>query len=90
MATSRTMLDVTRDELMKVGGLTPALHPLITSVTNSITNYTVHDRMKAVVAVHHIVTFASQFNRKVELWDGSPIPVNAVSFVLCSSGSGLK
>jgi hypothetical protein len=82
------MLDVTREELMKVGGLTPALHPLITSVTNAITNYTVHDRMKAVVAVHHIVAFAAQFNRKIELWDGTPVPINAVSFSICASGAG--
>jgi hypothetical protein len=46
--------------------------------------------MKAVVAVHHIVAFAAQFNRKVELWDGTPVPINAVSFSICASGSGLK
>ena len=83
-----TMLDITKQELDKVGGLTPTLHPLIESISNAITNYTVPHKMKSVVAVHHIVAFASQFNRKIELWDQTIVPINSVSFVICGSGVG--
>jgi hypothetical protein len=44
--------------------------------------------MKAVVAVSHIMLFASQFRRNVELWDETSVPINAIGVVICDSGSG--
>ncbi len=83
-----SMLTITKNELDKLHALEPVLHPLVNAVTDAITNYTVPDKMKSVVAVHHIVVFASQFNRKIQLWDGTMVPINAVSFVICGSGVG--
>lgn len=83
-----TMLEVTKEELNKVQALTPTLHPLITSITNAITHYSVPHKMKSVIAVHHIIAFAAQFNRKIELWDQTQVPINGISFVICGSGVG--
>ena len=83
-----TMLELTKHKLDAVEALTPKLHPVIEQVTRAITNYTVHPRMKAVIAVSHIMLFASQFRRNIEMWDGTEVPINSIGVVLCDSGAG--
>ena len=83
-----SMLDLTKSELQSLGALTPKLNPLIQRVTGAIPYPTVSDRMKAVIAVTQITAFASQFRRNIELWDGTPVPINAISFITVGSGAG--
>lgn len=83
-----SMLDLARNELESLGALTPKLNAIIQRVTNAIPFPTVSERMKAVIAVTQITTFASQFRRNLQLWDNTPVPINAISFVIVGSGAG--
>jgi hypothetical protein len=42
--------------------------------------------MKAVIAATQLTSFASHFRRNVLLFDGTEVPVNAISFVITGSG----
>ena len=84
----QSMLDLTKTELDKLGALTPTLHPAIQQVVRAIVNPNVHLRMKATIAVSHIMLFAAQFRRNIELWDGTLVPINTIGVVLCDSGAG--
>jgi hypothetical protein len=82
------MLELTQSELDKLGALTPTLHPAIQQVVRAIVNPNVHPRVKATIAVSHIMLFASQFRRNIELWDGTSVPINAIAVALMDSGAG--
>ena len=82
------MLSITKAELDKHNALTPSLAPHIQGIVNAITFTTVDPRMKAVIAVAQLTTFASQFKRRIELWDDTLVPINAISMVITGSGGG--
>jgi len=82
------MLDYTREALDKAGAFIPAVNPYIEQVTNAIPFPTVPDRMKTVIAISQVTTYASQFRRNMVLWDDSVVPINAISFVITGSGAG--
>lgn len=84
----KTMLDYTRDVLHEQGAFTPEVNKHIEQVTNAIPFSTVPDRMKTVISVAQITTYASQFRRNMVLWDDSTVPINAISFVITGSGAG--
>lgn len=42
--------------------------------------------MKLTIAVSELMTFASQFRRNINHWDGTPVPINSISFVVTGSG----
>lgn len=82
------MLQLTRQELEKHSALTPQLNKHTDQIVKAIPFSTVSDRMKAVIAVSQITTFASQFKRKILLSDDTLVPINAISFVITGSGKG--
>ena len=82
------MLDYTREALDKAGAFVPAVNPYIEQITNAIPFPTVPDRMKTVIALAQLTTYASQFRRNITLWDDSIVPINAISFVITGSGAG--
>jgi hypothetical protein len=79
------MLSLTRDELNKYDALTPKLNQHIANITDAIP-FNISPHMKAVIAVTQITTFAAQFRRNVELYDGTEVPINAISFIVSGSG----
>lgn len=82
------MLEITKEELNKHNALVPSLNPHIQRIVNAIPYTTVDPRMKAVIAVSQLTSFASQFRRNVYLWDETSVPINAISFVITGSGGG--
>jgi len=82
------MLELTKAELNKHKALTPATNNYIDQVMRAIPSPTIDTRMKAVVAVAQLTSFASQFRRNVMLWDDTSVPINAISFIITGSGSG--
>ena len=84
-----SMLDKTRKYLEEAGAFSEGQNYYVDKVINSITFPTIPFRMKAVIAVSQITTFASQFRRNIKMWDGiTDVPVNAISFVITGSGAG--
>lgn len=81
------MLDTTKQELDKYNALTPTLNSHIKKIVDAIP-FNVNPRMKAVIAISQLTTFASQFRRNLLLWDDASIPVNAIAFVIKGSGAG--
>ena len=82
------MLEQIKDYLNSKNVLNAQFNTAIQTVMGTINNQTVPERMKAVIAVSHIVNFTSQFRRNMVLWDGTEVPLNAISFVLTNSGTG--
>lgn len=82
------MLKVTKAELDKHDALNPIINTHIQRVINAIPFPTVDERMKAVIALSQVTAFASQFRRNIMLWDGTSVPINAISFVITGSGGG--
>jgi hypothetical protein len=83
-----TMLQLTKDELDTHSALVPQLNSHIQHVVNAIPFTTVASSMKSVIAATQITAFASQFRRNILLWDGTEVPINAISFVITGSGGG--
>lgn len=83
-----TMLQLTREELDKHNVFSPQLNTHLTEVVNAIPFTTVSSNMKAIIAATQITAFASQFRRNILLWDGTEVPINAISFVITGSGNG--
>jgi len=81
------MLDITKQELEKHKALTPQLNSHIKQIVDAIP-YNVPASMKAVIAVTQITAFASQFRRNINLWDGTSVPINTISFIIMGSGGG--
>lgn len=82
------MLALTKAELDKHNALQPYLNSHIQHVVNAIPFTTVAASMKSVIAATQITAFASQFRRNILLWDGTEVPINAISFVITGSGGG--
>lgn len=82
------MLELTKQELDKHSALIPSLNHNTQQVVNAIPFTTVDPRMKAVIATTQITAFASQFRRNILIWDGTEVPINAISFVVTGSGGG--
>lgn len=82
------MLELTKEELNKYEALTPGLNKHTQQVVDSIVFQNVDPRVKAVIAVAQITNFASQFKRKIRLYDDTLVPINAISFVIMGSGAG--
>lgn len=82
------MLDLLKAELDELEALTPKLNHITQMVVNAIPFTTVHERMKATVAISQISHFASQFKRNIVLPDGTPVPINSIAFVIKGSGYG--
>ena len=60
----------------------------IAELSKAIPITTIPQRMKYTLAASELVTFASQFRRNIKHWNGSNIPINAITFTLSASGSG--
>jgi hypothetical protein len=83
-----SMLELTKNELDSLSAITPNINDVTKKVMEAIPYPTVSDRMKATIAISHITLFASQFRRNIELWDGTPVPINSIAFIICDSGAG--
>ena len=80
------MLEYTRQELEKYQAFSDKQNSYLQRIINAIPFHTVDQRMKATIAVAQLVAFASQFRRNIKLWDDTPVPVNAISFIITGSG----
>lgn len=80
------MLELTRKYLEDHGAFTGEQSPIIAKIAETIPYKTVPERMKLTIAVSELMTWASQFRRNIHHWDGTSVPVNAISFVVTASG----
>ena len=60
---------------------------ILINIANSIPSNTIPFRMKLAIAVSEIVRFASQFRTNINHWNGSSIPINAITFCIAKSGA---
>ena len=81
------MLNILKKELEKYGAFDAPDHSFINAIVRAVPFNTVPTKMKLVFAISHISNFASQFRRNVELWDGTLVPTNNISFVVADSGA---
>ena len=84
----QSILEQARAELTALGAFTTELPPIVDLVTKAIPLNTIPDRMKQIIAISEIISFASQFRRNIWHWDGFELPINATSFVVAGSGEG--
>lgn len=81
------MLQTLRKELEKYDVFSAPNHELVDSIVRAISFTTVPAKMKLTFVIAHLSHFASQFRRNIHLWDGTPVPVNSISFVIADSGA---
>lgn len=81
------MLTILREELAKHKVFDKPAHPFVDALVAAIPFSTVPLKMKQVFAIAHLSCFATQFRRNVLLDDGTPVPVNNLSFVIADSGA---
>lgn len=81
------MLQMLKTHLESEGAFTGELSPYMLQMTDCVGG-AVSFSMKLSVAVSELMLYASQFRRYIKLpADKTPIPVNAISFVLAASGA---
>lgn len=80
------MLDIARAYLEAKGAFNSEPPLIIAKTADTIAFKTVPDKMKMTIAASELVTFASQFRRNIQHWDGASVPINAISVILTGSG----
>lgn len=80
-----SMIELTRSELDKYHVFEHRPNKHIEKIKQTIP-FNISDKMKAVIAVTHITTYAAQFRRNLVLWDGTEVPINNISFIVSGSG----
>jgi hypothetical protein len=83
-----SILEQAKAELTALGAFSADLPPIVDLVVKSIPINTIPDRMKLIISISEIISFASQFRRNIWHWDGFELPINATSFVIAGSGEG--
>lgn len=82
------MLTLLKSELDKYGAFSGTIPPALAAMSKAIPNMRIPTRMKLAFAVSELILFASQFRRNIQHWNGSKIPINAITFILAESGVG--
>ena len=82
------MLDILRKELSEEGVFDGKLPTILTDIVNSIDNNMIPYRMKLTFAVSELILFSSHLRRNIAHWNGSMIPINAITFSVAGSGMG--
>lgn len=83
-----TILEQAKTELQSLNAFSTDLPPIVDLVVKSIPINNIPDRMKLIISISEIITFASQFRRNIWHWDGFELPINSTSFVVAGSGVG--
>lgn len=79
-------MSIFAEELNRLGVFENNLPPILTDVANSI-HTNIPMRMKLAIAVSELITFASQFRKNINHWNGSIIPINSITFCIAKSGA---
>ncbi len=82
------MLQLLKEDLDKNNVFSGELPSIVRRVVDSINAPQIPYRFKLTIAVSELILFASQLRRNIHHWNGSMIPINAISFVISGSGSG--
>ncbi len=82
------MLQLLKEDLNNTGAFSSTLPPIVRQVVDSIHNPLIPYRMKLTIAASELVFFTSNLRRNIRHWNGSMIPINAISFTISKSGSG--
>lgn len=82
------MLELLKKELDNRNALTGPLPDIIHRIAEAIPSQTIADTMKYTIAISEIILYASQFRRNIHHWDGTPVPINSVGFIVAKSGGG--
>ena len=82
------MLEILKQELIKRKALSGKLPDIIISLAEAISSKTIPLNMKYTIAVSEMMLYASQFRRNILHWNGTEVPINAISFVVTGSGDG--
>ena len=88
MSQQLSILEQARAELNSLDAFSTDLPPIVKLVSQAIPINTIPERMKLIISISEIVSFASQFRRNIWHWDGFELPINATSFVIAGSGDG--
>jgi len=82
------MLDLLKQDLQAKGAFSGALPDIVRQTVDSINNPQAPYRFKLTIAASELVLFASHLRRNIKHWNGSMIPINAISFAIAASGFG--
>ena len=80
------MKTILQNELIEAGAFTAQLPPLLDKVI-AANSFNIPHRMKALIAMSEVMSFASQFKRNILLPDTTVVPINSINFCIASSGA---
>lgn len=82
------MLALYEQDLKDKGAFSGELPPILRDIVTAIPEQSIPFRMKLTIATSELILFASHMRRNIAHWNGSFIPINAITFSIASSGSG--
>lgn len=82
------MLELLKEDLQKDGVFTDSIPEIFIAIVDAIPNQLIPYRMKLTIATSEAMLFASHLRRNIHHWNGSMIPVNAITFSIAASGTG--
>ncbi|OCR88089.1 hypothetical protein CFT13S00388_02680 [Campylobacter fetus subsp. testudinum] len=82
------MIDLIKKELDKRHFFNTPIPKFLSELIDTIPNNGIDNKMKLTIAISEIILFASQFRRNILHWNGSLIPINAITFCISASGTG--
>ena len=82
------MLALLRADLDKDKVFDGQLPTILKQIVDAIPNQSINYRMKLSIAASELILFSSQLRRNIAHWNGSMIPINAITFSISASGTG--
>lgn len=82
------MLEILTKSLTEEGVFDGELPAVLKTMVDAIPNNTIPYRMKLSIAVSEMILYASHLRRNILHYNGSLIPINAITFSIASSGAG--
>lgn len=82
------MLAKIKEELDNLNAFNTPLPDFVEQLVKTIPSEKIDKTMKITIAISELITFTSQFRRNILHYNGSLIPINAITFCISNSGAG--
>lgn len=82
-----TAIGLLSQEMNKLGLFEGNIPEIYEKMVKAIPSTTIPDKMKMALVMSEVMTYTSEFRTSIRHWNGSLIPINAITFCIAKSGA---
>lgn len=80
-------IELLTQEVNRLGLFEGNIPEIYEKMVRSIPSQTIPDKMKMALVMSEVMTYTSEFRTSIRHWNGSLIPINAITFCIAKSGA---